>query len=234
MRDKIKAIIFDADDTLWSNEPRFRAAEQRVGGLLKEFCDIGTMSETLYGIEVKNMEDYGFGAKAFTLSMLETAVQLSGGRLNGAQTAEIIEIGREVLHNPAVPLDGVEETLKTLKASGKYKLVVMTKGELLDQEHKLQRSGLLEYFSHVEVVSDKNIEEYKSLCQKIGVSVENLMTVGNSFKSDIAPVLELGGWGVHIPFHVLWELEKTEEYDHGRLYRIDRFEDLLGITLCEN
>lgn len=228
--ENIKVIVFDADDTLWANEPRFREAENRVATLLGDYCTPKEMSETLYGIEVRNMKDYGFGTKAFTLSMLETATKISKGRLTGVQTEKILEIGRELLHNPAIPLNGVFSTLKTLRSSGRYKMAVMTKGELLDQENKLERSGLMQFFNTAEVVSNKTTEEYSTLCSKLGIDIENMLMVGNSFKSDIAPVLELGGYGAHIPFHVLWELEKMEEYDHKNLRRLESFTDLLNIV----
>lgn len=225
----VKAIVFDADDTLWQNETRFRAAERLVAEELAEYCDFKTMSEKLYAIEVRNMEDYGFGAKAFTLSMLETAVEIAGKRLSGQKTSRILEIGRELLHNPATPLEGVEETLRVLSNSGRYTMAVLTKGDLLDQEHKLERSGLLKYFNHIEVVSNKSKAEYSALCSKLGTEIQELAMVGNSFKSDVAPVLELGGYGVHIPFHVLWELEKMEEYDHRNLRKLQKFEELLEL-----
>ena len=228
---EVKVIAFDADDTLWENETRFRAAESQVGEVLKEYCDLGTMSRELYSIELKNMPDYGYGAKAFTLSMLENAVKISGGRLTGEQTGRIIEIGRELLHNPATPLEGVRETLSRLRDSGRYRLAVLTKGDLLDQEHKLSRSGLSEYFDFVEIVSDKSTKEYSSLLEHLGAGISEFMMVGNSFKSDIAPVLELGGYGAHIPFHVTWELEKVEEYDHPHLFRVASFSELLGSLL---
>lgn len=228
---EIKVIAFDADDTLWENETRFRTAEKQVAETLEAYSDFPTISRQLYSVEVKNMPDYGFGAKAFTLSMLENAVAISGGRLTGEQTLKIIEIGRELLHNPAVPLPGVLETLRALKESGRYRMVLLTKGDLLDQQHKITRSGLSSFFDLVEIVSDKSVSEYVSLCSRLFVGIENFMMVGNSFKSDIAPVLELGGFGAHIPFHVTWELEKVEEYDHSRLLRLSSFSDLTRFLL---
>ncbi len=222
----VKIIAFDADDTLWENETRFREAERKVGEVLSEYADFPTMSSSLYSIEVKNMPDYGFGAKAFTLSMLENAVKISGGRLTGEQTLRIIEAGRELLHNPAHPLPGVAETLSALRGSGRYRLVLLTKGDLLDQQHKVERSGLAGFFDLVEIVSDKSENEYLSLCARLDSDPAHLMMVGNSFKSDVAPVLEIGGYGVHIPFHVLWELEKIEEYDHPHLLRLSSFPEL--------
>lgn len=172
------------------------------------------------------MADYGFGAKAFVLSMLETAVSISNGKVSGKEVQKILEAGRWLLHNPATPLEGVEETLRRFKKEGRHRMAVLTKGDLLDQEHKLQRSGLLKYFDHVEITSDKSAKEYSSLCKKLGIDIKNMAMVGNSFKSDIAPVLELGGVGIHIPFEVIWELEKMEEYDDPNLFKLKEFKDL--------
>ena len=177
------------------------------------------------------MEDYGFGAKAYTLSMIENAVNLSGGKLTGDQVRFIIESGRAILHNPATPLLGVVETLEKLQADGRYRLVMLTKGDLLDQEHKIARSGLGKYFSHIEIVSNKSQKEYLVLCEKLGITPDQLLMVGNSFKSDIEPVLQLGGWGVHIPFRILWKLEHTEEYEHPRLFKAETFSNLQDILL---
>ena len=215
----VKVLAFDADDTLWSNEPLFRDAEKKVAEALSDFGDFQYISDELYKVELGNMEDYGFGAKAYTLSMIENAVNLSGGRLTGEQVMLIIESGRTILHNPATPLPGVEDTLRRLQESGRYRLVLLTKGDLLDQEHKIDRSGLGRYFSNIEIVSNKSEKEYLALCDKLGIKPEEMLMVGNSFKSDIDPVLKLGGWGIHIPFKVLWKLEHTEEYDHPHLFK---------------
>lgn len=231
MVDGVKVIAFDADDTLWSNEPLFREAERKVAEELSEYGDFQHISDELYKVEFKNMEDYGFGAKAYTLSMIENAVNLSGGKLTGEQVMMIIESGRTILHNPATPLPGVEETLSRLLEDGRYRLALLTKGELHNQERKIARSGLGKYFSHIDIVSNKSEKEYLGLCSFLGVSPENLLMVGNSFKSDIEPVLQLGGWGIHIPAELLWKLEHTEEYDHPRLFKVSAFPEILDILL---
>lgn len=230
----INTIVFDADDTLWANETRFREAEKQAAAALSAYCDLNTMSSALYSTEVKNMEDYGFGAKAFVLSMLETAVSISNGKVSGKEIQKILEAGRWLLHNPAKPLEGVEETLMRFKNEGRYRLAVLTKGDLLDQERKLERSGLLKYFDYIEITSDKSAKEYSTLCKKLGIDIKNMAMVGNSFKSDIAPVLESGGFGIHIPFEVIWELEKMEEYEHPKLFKLKEFKDLESLFFANS
>jgi putative hydrolase of the HAD superfamily len=231
MIEGIKVIAFDADDTLWSNEPLFREAERKVADQLSDFGDFQYISDELYKVEFKNMEDYGFGAKAYILSMIENAIKISGGKVTAGQISFILDSGREILHNPATPFPGVIDTLEKLKADGRYRLVLLTKGDLLDQERKLSRSGLAKYFDHIEIVSNKSRNEYRILCEKMGVSPEELIMVGNSFKSDIEPVLQLGGWGVFIPFEILWKLEHTEEYDHHKLFKVNTFQEIISILL---
>ena len=231
MLDQIKVVAFDADDTLWENEKRFRSAERAVAERLAAFGDFDTISAELYRTECANMADYGYGAKAYILSMIETAINISGGKVDAESIRFIIESGREILHNPAKPFPGVEETLKKLSDAGAYRLVLLTKGELLDQEHKISRSGLSKYFSHIEILSDKSEKEYLLLCRRLGMEPSGLMMVGNSFKSDIDPVLRLGGWGAYIPFEVLWKLEHTDEYDPPRLFRLGSFSQLEQVLL---
>lgn len=218
--EKVKLIAFDADDTLWENEGRFREAERKVASILSEYGDYSHISAELYETEKKNMTDYGFGAMAYTLSMLETAVRVTKGRLTAAQTEKIIESGRKLLHNPATPLPGVIGALQKIKDSGKYRLVLITKGDLFDQEKKIARSGLGEYFDNTFIVSDKTKSRYADICSRLGILPQEFLSVGNSFKSDIAPVLELGGYAVHIPAPNIWQLEHTEEYDHPNLHKI--------------
>ena len=163
-------VAFDADDTLWLNEPLFRQAERQVADALSEFGSFDYISDELYKIELKNMPDYGFGAKAYVLSMIENALNLSGGNLSGEQVRTILESGRSILRNPARPLPGVVDTLEKLSASGRYRLVMLTKGELLDQEHKIERSGLGKYFSHIEIVSNKS-QRLRSWSSAAGVPI---------------------------------------------------------------
>ena len=162
-------------------------------------------------------------------TLIENAVRVSREQLPGNIVMRLIEMGQQLLRFPTTPLPEVEETLRQLAERRQYRLVVFTKGELMDQESKLQRSGLEQYFSHMETVSNKTEREYRQLCENLDVAPEQTMMVGNSFRSDIAPALEAGAWAVHIPYHVVWELEKSEEYPHDRLQKISHFSELLGI-----
>lgn len=219
----IQAIAFDADDTLWDCQSHFVAVERRYQELLSPYADAEHVSGELFRTESSNMELLGYGTKAFTLSLVENAVAVSGGRVSAAVIGEIVALGKSLLRLPATPLPGVRETLAALRGR---RLVLFTKGELLDQENKLRRSGLEGFFSHVEIVSDKTEREYLALCRHISVSPDHLLMVGNSFRSDIAPALAVGAWAAHIPFHVTWQLEITEEFGHERLRRLSRFSEL--------
>lgn len=178
---------------------------------------------------MNNLQILGYGAKAFTISMVETALQISNGKIAADIIRQIVDLGKSLLKMPIELLPGVKETLKTLKETGKYKLVVATKGDLLDQENKLERSGLSPYFDHIEVMSDKTEKEYLRLLSILQIAPSELLMVGNSFKSDIQPVLSLGGYGVHIPFEVMWKHEVTETFAHERLKQVKRLDDLLSL-----
>jgi putative hydrolase of the HAD superfamily len=204
----LKVIAFDADDTLWVNEPYFRETEGKFIGLLDHLLEPHEIERELLKTESANIPLYGYGVKAFTLSMIETALRISNGSLESETIARIIELGREQLDHDLELLDGVEETLKALY--GQYRLVVATKGDLLDQERKLRKSGLEGYFHHVEIMSEKAPEDYSKLLNHLDVQPEEFLIVGNSLKSDIIPVLKLGGYGIHIPFHTHWSLDKVD------------------------
>lgn len=217
----ISLIAFDADDTLWDNQTHFERVEREYAALLAPYGTPEEVSSQLLATETANMPLLGYGCKAFTLSLVENAIRMSEGRVSGSDIERIVGLGKELLSLPATPLPHVETTLKTLRAMGKYKLVVMTKGELLDQQNKLRRSGLAGYFDETIIVSDKTQAEYERLCRVFRIDASQLMMVGNSFKSDIEPVLQLGGYAVHIPFHTTWQHEQIEEYDHPHLLRLD-------------
>lgn len=222
----IEVIAFDADDTLWDCQSHFADVERRYCGLLADYGDADHIAGELFRTEAANMELLGYGTKAFTLSLVENAVAVSGGRVSATAIGEIVSLGKELLRLPATPLPGVRETLTALRGR---RLAVFTKGELLDQESKLRRSGLEGYFSHVEIVSDKTTHEYLALCRHLDVAPDRLLMVGNSFRSDIAPALAVGAAAAHIPFHVTWQLEVADEFDHERLVRLRRFSELADI-----
>ena len=222
----LKVIAFDADDTLWENETFFREAEKQFADLMKPYVTEKEAMRILFEVEMDNMELYGYGIKAFMLSLIEAGHSLSGYQMTARQTHQLIEIGKEMLNKPVVLLEGVEAVLARL--ADKYKLIVATKGDLLDQERKLKKSGLLKYFHHIEVMSDKNTDTYQSLINHLDIEAHELLMVGNSLKSDILPVLNIGGWGAHIPFHTTWQHEVvTEEISSDRFYEVKSMTGLL-------
>ena len=223
----IKVIAFDADDTLWDCQSWFDDVERRCCELLRPWATAREVSEGLFATEHQNLPLTGYGTKAFTLSLIENAVRISGGQLSGDIVRQLVEMGKELLQFPTTPLPEVQETLQQLADLRRYQLVVFTKGELMDQEGKLRRSGLEQYFSHMETVSNKTEKEYRQLCENLDVAPEQTLMVGNSFRSDIAPALAAGAWALHIPYHVVWALEKSEEYPHEKLRKITHFGEIL-------
>jgi len=225
----ISVIGFDADDTLWDNETLFQDVEARFRELMAPYCSGDDASAELFKTEMRHLHIYGFGVKSFTLSMVETALSLSGGNVPGSITTELLRLGQSLLTAPVMLLGGVEEVLRQL--SGRFRLVLATKGDLLDQERKLERSGMVSYFHHIEVMSDKRVDDYKEMLRRLDVRPEAFLMVGNSLKSDILPVLQLGGEAVHIPYHVTWAHEATDGVNPtGRHYhRLDRIGELPGL-----
>lgn len=227
----LKVIAFDADDTLWDNEPFFQQVERDMCAILSPYADAETVSKSLFETEMGNMADYGYGAVAFTLSLVENACKVSQGKVRPDEILQIINLGKTLMHLKATPLAGVVETMQALKDSGKYQLVLFTKGELMTQEHKLQRSGLEPFFDKVVIVSNKKQPQYQQLCKEMGIEPSELLMVGNSLKSDIQPALEIGAWGVFIPYEVMWQHEVIEHFEHERMMKINRFEELKRILL---
>ncbi len=206
---KVKIIGFDADDTLWANEIYFQETTRRLTELLSPYVDPSSVFPELYHTEMQNMPLYGYGVKAFILSVIETALRITSGKVPSAVLEEILRLGKAQLSQPVELLDGVEETLRAL--AGGYRLVVVTKGDLLDQEKKLRESGLEDLFHHVEIMSDKNERTYRQLLGHLDISPEEFLMVGNSLRSDILPPLALGCYGVHIPSGFPWEHENVPE-----------------------
>lgn len=225
----ISLIAFDADDTLWECQNHFETVEREYCEILNSYAPADKISKTLFSIETANMPLLGYGSKAFLLSLLENAVEVSNGKVKAEEIRKIILLGKRLLHLSGSPIDGVEPTLKRLQDIGKYQMVVFTKGELLDQENKFQRSGLSPYFEDIIVVSDKTEKSYQQLCKRFSIDINQLLMVGNSFRSDIEPVLKLGGWAAYIPFHTTWQHEVTEEYEHPHLVKLNSFSQLVAL-----
>jgi len=204
----LTTIGFDADDTLWHNERFFRLTEARFTAMLGEHAPAEDVSRRLLEAEKRNLHLYGFGIKGFTLSMIETAVEVTDGRVSNDSIRQILEAGREMLQHPVEVLPQVRETLEAL--ADRYRLVMITKGDLFDQERKLAASGLGELFDAVEIVSDKNAGTYSRIFARHGDGPERAMMVGNSVKSDIVPAIEAGSWGVHVPYEITWAMEHAE------------------------
>lgn len=204
-----KVIAFDADDTLWVNEPYFREAETKFAKLLSVYETENKIQQELYKIITGNISLYGYGVKSCILSMVQCAIELSNNQVSAKTIDEIINIGKEMLTKPIEILPGVEDVLAEL--STKYKLIVLTKGDLLDQEKKLKKSGLLNFFHHVEVMSEKDAAGYRRILNHLEIQPKEFLMIGNSLKSDILPVLEIGAQAIHIPFHSIWEFEKVDQ-----------------------
>lgn len=220
--DKFKVIAFDADDTLWDCQGHFEEVEQHLYSLIAPYCE--NPKQELFNTESANMEDLGYGCKAFSISIIETALRVAGNDVSATQLKELLAHCKQLLHLPATPLPGVVETLEKIDG---YRKVVFTKGELQDQENKLKRSGLLKYFDDVEITSNKTQREFLDLCEHQQIHPSELLMVGNSLKSDIAPALAIGAWAIHIPFHITWQLEHFEDIDHERLIKIEHFSEIL-------
>ncbi|WP_410878083.1 HAD family hydrolase [Myroides sp. DW712] len=207
---KLKVVAFDADDTLWINEPYFKEAEQQFCILLEDYLTHQSISQILFKTQIDNLPLYGYGIKGFTLSMIEAAEIISKGTLNIKIIDKIVKIGKELLTKPVELIDDVEAILQELQ--GKYRLVVATKGDLKDQHRKLHKSGLGSYFHHIEVMTDKEKIDYEKLLKRLDVQPEEFIMIGNSLRSDVLPVLELGAYAVHVPFHTTW---LHEHIDHA-------------------
>ena len=220
----IRIVAFDADDTLWINETYFREAEEKFASLLEDFLPQHAIMKELYRTEIGNLSLYGYGIKGFMLSMIETALYISGEKMPISLVEKIIQIGQEMLSKPVDLLPGVEEVLKSLQ--GHYRIVLATKGDLVDQERKLQKSGLEGYFHHIEIMSEKRASDYKKLIGHLDIQPNEFVMIGNSLKSDILPVLELGGYGIHVPFHTTWIHEQVEhEVNHERFFTAEHLQE---------
>lgn len=224
----LSIIGFDADDTLWQNEQFYRLTEAHFHGLLADYAEGSHISERLLEAEKRNLAHYGFGIKGFTLSMIETALEITEGRVPSKVIGDILAIGRDLLSHPVECLPHARETLEAL--AGHYFLVLITKGDLFDQERKLAQSGLGDYFDAVEIVSDKNATTYRRIFGKHGEGPERAMMIGNSLKSDIVPALAVGAWGVFVPHELTWIFEHVEKpVDVPRFHEIADLGGLLPL-----
>ncbi|WP_339664517.1 HAD family hydrolase [Maribacter arcticus] len=205
----INVIGFDADDTLWVNETYFRDTENKFADLLEKYETKNKIDQELFRTEIKNLDLYGYGIKGFMLSMIECALDLSNNEVSSKTIGALLDLGKEMISQPVELLNGVEEVLRSLK--DKYRLIVLTKGDLLDQERKLERSGLSEYFHHVEVLSDKKEKNYSDLLEHLQIAPSEFLMIGNSLKSDVLPLVEIGARAIHVPFHTTWEHEEVKD-----------------------
>lgn len=227
MNNHITTIAFDADDTLWINEPYFQEAETAFCALLEDYLPAHSISQELLKTEMQNLQLYGYGVKCFMLCMIETIGRVTEGNAPLQLIDQTIAIGKELLQKPIELLPGVQETLNSLK--GKYRLVIATKGDLLDQERKLKKSGLQDYFHHIEIMSDKQNTDYLKLLNHLDCKPSDFLMLGNSIKSDILPVLEIGGFAAHIPYHITWAHEQMEvNLAHDQCISLKKIDEILN------
>ncbi|MCK5693039.1 MAG: HAD family hydrolase [Bacteroidales bacterium] len=224
----IKVIGFDADDTLWVNEPYYREAEEQFIQLVSSYGVNGNIAGALFETEISNLRLYGYGIKAFMLSLVECAIQLTDGGVSSRDISRIIGIGKSMLEHPIELLDDVKHVLHSLAPH--YRLIVATKGDLLDQERKMRRSGIADYFHHIEVMSDKMELQYVQLLKHLDISPEAFLMIGNSLKSDIIPPLELGAWGVYVPYHTTWAHEEVDQEPQSkRFFQVEQLHQVLNL-----
>ena len=224
-------IAFDADDTLWPNQPHFDHVEAQLLQILAPHADHATINARLYDVQRANMQLFGYGAKSFMLSMIETTIQLSGGAVVGAEIQQILDLGKDLLRFPIEPLPDVVNVLTELKERG-HQLILLTKGDLFDQESKIARSGLGDFFDYVEIVSEKDVPTYDRLFARLGATPENFVMIGNSLKSDILPVAKLGFPAIHVPYHANWihEYVPAELLAEVEFRAVERLREVLDLV----
>ena len=222
----LKVIGFDADDTLWVNENYFREAEKEFCKLLSEFLPEDEVMRKLFDIEMKNLPIYGFGIKGFMLGMTETIVDVAGKEATPAMFEKAIALGKEMLNKPVELLGQVETVLSDLQ--DRYRVILVTKGDLLDQQRKLEKSGLEKYFHHIEIMSDKKEKDYKKLIGHLDIQPEEFLMVGNSLKSDILPVTQIGGQAIYIPYEITWQHEVVKEDDYKGVVKVESLSEVLN------
>jgi putative hydrolase of the HAD superfamily len=231
--DGVTAIGLDGDDTLWHSEDSFAHAQEQLAGLLAGHAPGEAVMARLHEVELRNLELFGYGVKGFTLSMIETAIELSGGAVPVSDIQRLLDVGRAMLARPVELLPGVADVVPRL--AERFRLTLVTKGDLMNQESKIARSGLAELFTGVHIVSEKDVATYRRVTDELGVRPEQFLMVGNSERSDVAPVLDLGGWAVHIPYrftaaHEVGDPGRTPSERQRTIARIDELADLLGLA----
>ncbi len=232
-RGQLKVIAFDADDTLWVNETFFREAETSFCNLLEDFMPHHSVNQELYRIEVGNIDLYGYGIKAFMLSMIQTASVITENKVDFSIVDKIMEIGHDMMNKPVELLDGVQEVIEELH--GRYTLVVATKGDLVDQERKLAKSGLDHFFHHIEIMSEKRAANYQKLIKHLDCHPSEFLMIGNSIKSDVLPVIDLGGNAIHIPFHTTWEHEVVKHHiDEDSFISLQSVREILDLPFIKD
>lgn len=221
---EIKLIAFDADDTLWINEYHYRKAEEKFAELMSLWCDKQKAIDILLRKEKENLPLLGYGSKPFIISLIESGIEISKGNLLNEEITQLIEIGKDTIGQEIELLPNVNSVLETLYS--KYPLLLATKGDLKEQESKVERSGLKGFFSYIEIMSEKNNSSYLNILSKLGVKPQNFLMIGNSFKSDILPVLEIGGSAIYIPAQITWAHEVIEEQEHPNLIKTDNLNNI--------
>lgn len=221
----IDTVAFDADDTLWHNEHLFQDTQKKLEALVQRYRPGEDIHNALFAVEMRNLQLFGYGIKGFTLSMVEAAIQLTEGRITAGEIHEIVTLGKTMIEAPVDLLDGVEETLAAVK--GRFRVILITKGDIVDQTSKIERSGLADHFEQVEIVPRKDASVYRGIFRRHGIEPARTVMVGNSMPSDVLPMLELGGHGVHVPYALLWAHEAHHEDPVSeRFHRLARLGEL--------
>ena len=229
MKSKFDIIGFDADDTLWINQPNYDETENEYCSLLSNYLPAEEVSEELYKTEMQNLSFYGYGAKSFTLSMIETAIRITNKEVTQTTINEIINLGKKLINKSVTLLNGVKNVLEFFSKTG-IKIILVTRGDLIDQERKLHNSNLEKYFHHIEIMSDKKESDYLKLLSHLDVESEQFLMIGNSLKSDIIPVLNIGGFGIHIPYHINWQHDNVDKIEkHPNLIELKNITQIINL-----
>jgi putative hydrolase of the HAD superfamily len=229
MKNKFDIIGFDADDTLWINQPNYDEIENEYCSLLSNYLPTDKVSEELYKTEMQNLSVYGYGAKSFTLSMIETAIIITNNEVPQYIINEILNLGKRLINKPVTLLSGTKDVLEYFKKTG-IRIILITKGDLIDQERKLKKSKIEDYFHHIEIMSDKRESDYLKLLSHLEIESERFLMIGNSMKSDIIPVLNIGGFGIHVPYLTTWQHEDVSKIDkHPNLIEVEYISEIIKL-----